>query len=258
MSATDTSDVAPDGPGQGERPAQDLLGRGAVELILGGDGGGAPHRSGHRAATAAERIHGGIVGGLELLGVADRPRRQHLAVAVVRGQQLLVGARRRHPPAVEQDDPVGQGDGGRPVGDDDRGPIGPSRWRARPGSRAPSRGRRRRWRRRAPGPEGRRGSPGRWRCAAADHRTARTPARPAACRSPPGSSSMNSVAPASAAARSMRAGGASGSAKAMLAATVSWKRNVSSKTMPTLRRRSWSRSRRTSTPSSSMAPSSTS
>ena len=49
---------------------------------------------------------------------------------------------------------------------------------------------------------------------------------------------MKSCAPASRAARSIRSFGASGSANAMLAATVSLNRNVSSNTMPTARRRS--------------------
>ena len=47
-------------------------------------------------------------------------RRQHLAVALARLQQGLVGAVGGDPAAVDQHHPVGEGDGGRPVGDDER------------------------------------------------------------------------------------------------------------------------------------------
>ena len=58
------------------------------------------------------------------LGVGGRPRREDLAVADAPREQLLVGADGLHPPAIEEHDPLGQGDRGRPVGDDDGGALG--------------------------------------------------------------------------------------------------------------------------------------
>ena len=75
---------------------------------------------------------------------------------------------------------------------------------------------------------------------------------------PSASSDTNSWAPASLAARSTASRGASGSAKAMLAAMVSLNRNVSSNTMPTAPRSSCRANVRTSAPSMATAPPSTS
>ena len=80
------------------------------------------------------------------------------------------------------------------------------------------------------------------------------PRSPISVSYPSGSSTTKSWAPASRAAASMRVRSAVGSAKAMLAATVSWNSNVSSNTTPTARRTSWTATSRTSTPSISTVP----
>ena len=67
------------------------------------------------------------------------------------------------------------------------------------------------------------------------------PRSPSTVAYPSGRSSMKSAAPASSAARRTVSKSASGSAKAMLAATVSWNNRVSSNTNPTDRRTSCTR-----------------
>ena len=58
------------------------------------------------------------------LGIAGRPRREDLAVADALREQLLVRADGLHPPAIEEHHPLGQGDRGRAVGDDDGAALG--------------------------------------------------------------------------------------------------------------------------------------
>ena len=74
----------------------------------------------------------------------------------------------------------------------------------RRGSRAPWSGRPTTWRRRGSARGGRPGWPGRWRCAGAGRPTASSPARRSRWRSRRAARAMNSSAPASRAARSMR------------------------------------------------------
>ncbi len=205
--------AAPDHLTAASRVELILLGDAGIVAVTSASGGDRPSASASRAAAAR----------------TSRYRRS-------RSQQVLVGAVGDHPAVVDQHHPVGQGDGGRPVGDHDGRAVAHDLGRGRRGSRAPWWGRPPRWRRRGSAPGGRPGWPGRWRCAGAGRPTASSPARRSRCRSPLGSSAMNSWAPASRAARSMSSIGAFGSAKAMLAAMVSLNRKVSSNTRPTARR----------------------
>ena len=62
--------------------------------------------------------------GVTLFGVLADGVGEDRGVARVRGQQLVVGAGGGDCAVVEQDHPVGEGDGGEPVGDQDRGAVG--------------------------------------------------------------------------------------------------------------------------------------
>ena len=161
----------------------------------------ADHRASRRRPPSAVDVGGGLGRSL-----ASRPAAGGAAPrgsAALVAQQAGVGAVGHDPAVVDQHHPLGQGDGGRPVGDDDRGAARASPRPGRRGSRAPWWGRPPRWRRRGSARGGRRGSPGRWRCAGAGRPTARSPARRSRCRSRRAGSLMNSWAPARRAARSI-------------------------------------------------------
>src|SRR5688500_9404333 len=76
--------------------------------------------------TAAARSRRSCSSTPDIDHISGHPRRsagEDLAVALVGGEELGVGAGGRDPAAVEQDDAIGERDGGRPVGDDDRGAV---------------------------------------------------------------------------------------------------------------------------------------